>query len=150
MELPEPSQPHREELSEAGSEQRQPQDVGKTGLTAAKRVFQRQDSGQATATANSGEEWAKPPFILFAASHEANGLQTTLTKEPVEDSNNTTLPMSLELDPLIRYLSYLQMPFSSALRPVLPLPQRFKPAKVRVSLQYAPLNLFELINKSGD
>ncbi len=150
MDFPEPSQGPKNEYSEVDSEPRRPEEPGRAELTATKRALQPQDSGQTAATTNGGEEWAKPPFILFARSPEAHGLQTTLTKEAIEENNNTTLPMSLELDNLIRYLSYLQLPCASAIRPVLPLPERVKAQKAHVSFQYTPLNLFELISKSGN
>jgi len=124
-------------------------DSGKSALTAVKRVLLRQDSGQTTGSANSGEEWLKQPFMPFIPANEAAGLQTTLTKEALEE-HNVTLPSVPDIDPLIRYLSCLQMPFSSVLRPVLPLPEKFKLQRPQVPLAHTALNLFELISRCSN
>jgi len=151
IEFPEPPshQQKEDEISMEESILKGPEDLGKTELTAVKRVLQRQESGHTAATANGMEEWAKPPVILFSASPETNNLHTTPTKESNDENNNMAMPYNFENDPLIRYLCFLQTPFVSAFRPVLPMPEKLRTLKSKIDFQYSPLNLFELTSK-GD
>ncbi|MDR3734208.1 MAG: C2H2-type zinc finger protein [Acidobacteriaceae bacterium] len=110
-----------------------------------KRLIARQDSGQTVTSPGPGgnEEWARAPFSLFAPPQEAT------TKEAAEEQN-AGQSTEVDIDPLLRYLSYLQTPFSSAVRPVLPLPAGVRLHKSSSPFPHTALNLFELINKASN
>ncbi len=108
--------------------------LSKSGLTARKEVPARHNSASACA----GNEESPPG--LFVPQEPA---QTTPSNGAREE-----LTSDAEIDSLLRYLSYLQTPFSSVLRPVLPLPEGVRTQ--RVTVPHTALNLFELINKAGN
>ena len=75
-------------------------------------------------------ETTKPPVIYFGHNVESNGIHTNTSKE-LADATIAT-PMNIE-DTFMRYLKYIQYPFISTLKPVLPLPKQMQENQFAVS-----------------
>jgi hypothetical protein len=120
-------------------------EISKVSLTAIKRSLPKQDSGKAFSCFHRNGELPKLPLSLCQSPNDA---KSTLTRDPLEEQNHNAVSMLPENDPLLRYLNCLTMPFCSALRPVLPLPEKVKVLRIKEQSHYTTLDLFELISKA--
>ena len=123
-------------------------DSVKAGITAPKRTLLRLDSGQAITSTTGNEGFHHHVFMPY---HPPSKCPTPPTKaSPSPDVRISAAAIAFEFDPLIRYLNFLQMPFSSVLRPVLPLPEKIRAQKIPIPYQHTEINLFELTSKANN
>ena len=144
-----PQGEHKRAVNRAStqSEARKVPESSKPSKTDNKKVWLRQNSGHTITSTNGNEELVRLPLTLCQSPNDA---KLTLTKDVLEEQSPVALPLLPEADPLLRYLNCLTMPFCSALRPVLPLPEKVRSLKIKASFPYTSLDLFELISKSDD